>query len=98
MEFYTHTALSSRLIRITDSTGVCCYLALGSRRACLLDAVIALLGLAAALSLSEPVCPGREASALTPRPFRRPCAGLSGGPGTSFGPTGRRCGSCWSTP
>lgn len=37
MEFYTHTALSSRLIRITDSTGVCCYLALGSRRACLLD-------------------------------------------------------------
>ena len=33
---------------------------LGWRRACLLDAAIALLGLAAALSLTEPVCPGRR--------------------------------------
>lgn len=40
---------------------------LGWRRACLLDAAIALLGLAAALSLTEPVCLGREGPAATPR-------------------------------
>ena len=100
-EYLRFSSLQNAVYRFSDGGAMLlagATVALGWRRACLLDAVIALLGLAAALSLSEPVCPGREASALTPRPFRRPCAGLSGGPGTSFGPTGRRCGSCWSTP
>lgn len=38
---------------------------LGWRRAYLLDAGIALIGLAAVLSLTEPVCAGRERSAVT---------------------------------
>lgn len=37
MEYFSHEVISDRLIRIIDVTGVCCYLAIGSRRACLLD-------------------------------------------------------------
>lgn len=37
MQAYTHEQLSSNLIRITDFTGVCCYLVIGSQKACLLD-------------------------------------------------------------
>lgn len=37
MEYYTHEKLSKHLYRITDRTGVCCYLVVGERKACLLD-------------------------------------------------------------
>lgn len=37
MQEFTHEKLSSRLWRIIDSLGVCCYLLEGERRACLLD-------------------------------------------------------------
>lgn len=42
-------------------------LALGWRRACLLDATIALVGAVTAMSLTEPVCPGRESLTVTPQ-------------------------------
>lgn len=47
-------------------------MALGWQRACLLDAVIALAGFVTAMSLTEPVCPGRED--LTVRPQTLPAA------------------------
>lgn len=37
MDYFTHERLSERLYRITDLTGVCCYLTIGSQKACLLD-------------------------------------------------------------
>ena len=37
MNYYTHEKLTKHLYRIIDCTGVCCYLAVGSKRACLLD-------------------------------------------------------------
>ena len=37
MEYYTSEKLSERLFRIIDCTGVCCYLAVGEKKACLLD-------------------------------------------------------------
>ena len=69
-EYLKFSSLQNAVYRFSDGGAMLlagATVALGWRRACLLDAVIALLGLAAALSLSEPVCPGREAPALTPR-------------------------------
>lgn len=37
MKYFTHEKLSEHLYRITDITGVCCYLVIGSQKACLLD-------------------------------------------------------------
>lgn len=37
MEYFKSEKLSKRLYRITDFTGVCCYLVLGDKKACLLD-------------------------------------------------------------
>lgn len=37
MNGFTHERLSEHLIRIVDSTKTCCYLVIGSQRACLLD-------------------------------------------------------------
>lgn len=37
MVYYSHIQLSEHLYRITDFTGVCCYLVIGSQKACLLD-------------------------------------------------------------
>ena len=37
MEIFSHEKLSNHLIRIIDITGVCCYLLIGTQRACLLD-------------------------------------------------------------
>lgn len=37
MEYYTHVRLSEHIYRITDFTGVCCYLVVGNQKACLLD-------------------------------------------------------------
>lgn len=37
MGFFTHEKLSEHVYRIIDCTGVCCYLVIGKKRACLLD-------------------------------------------------------------
>ena len=37
MEYFTHEKISEHVYRITDLTGVCCYLVEGQKRACLLD-------------------------------------------------------------
>ena len=37
MEYFTHEKLSEHVYRITDYTGVCCYLVIGEKKACLLD-------------------------------------------------------------
>lgn len=39
METFKHEQLSQRLYRILDFTGVCCYLAIGEKRAVLLDTI-----------------------------------------------------------
>ncbi|MDD8049046.1 MAG: MBL fold metallo-hydrolase [Thomasclavelia sp.] len=37
MEYFTHVKLTKDIYRITDFTGVCCYLVIGSQKALLLD-------------------------------------------------------------
>ncbi len=37
MKYFSHEKLSEHLIRIADGGGVCCYLVVGAKRACLLD-------------------------------------------------------------
>ena len=36
MKYFTHEKLSEHLYRITDITGVCCYLAVGSQKSLLI--------------------------------------------------------------